>query len=364
MSPDKNWISETSENVDDLKHNLFFGIHPEIFVASAEPLALADYIRKAGRSSEEVKHYIQWLKVIIQRSLRGIKTLWAAYKPEYDKPVFVAMLDEPMNDLPTHLMNFEIIQRVKGQVSDEAKFVLSLEKERNLTFTAEEQSLISKCLAKHSTNLMRDHSNLTIVSASKVKSAEHARKYVTYKEKLCIVLYVDVKGLVPVHEELLPTQLDGIPVDVREGTFKTYGKKPTDYHEKLMMGCQIVTDYKTCGTLGGFLLMENNRLACLTCCHVFVTEESLSDRARDPITFTSIKKDVYQPCPVDPLDRHKIGQLVKWGHSTGNENDIGIDAALIEISNHHRLPQSGDFPDAESPSAGNILLLFFLSLSE
>ena len=73
---------------------------------------------------------------------------------------------------------------------------------------------------------MREHSYLTVVSASKIKSIKHGSEKAPYKEMVCIVLYVDFKGAIPIHEALFQTDLDGIHVDVREGTFTTYGKFP------------------------------------------------------------------------------------------------------------------------------------------
>ena len=346
MSPNIKWICETLENVY-LKQDLNWNRCLDTVSSGFSPSQVGNYIRQVGRNSDEIKHCIQWLQTVIKKSLKGIKTLWTGYKPQNDVPVFVAVVYEQKDDFPTQVMNFEIIQHVEGQVSDEAKFVLSREKEKRLTFSAEEQTSISKCLAKYSTRLMREHSNLKIVSASKIKSVKHESDYASYDELTCIVLYVDVKGIIPIHEELFPAELDGIPVDVREGTFKTYGKNPAEYHEQLMMGCQIVTDYETSGTLGGFLKMENNSFACLTCCHIFETPESLSDVEKDPRNYTFLQKGVYQP-----FAPFKIGGFIKWVKYTGDEANIGVDAALVEILDPMRYPQSGDFPNAESSLAG------------
>ena len=348
MSPNVEWICETLENVY-LKHSLGLYTRPDTLSEGFIPSDVGNYIRQAGRSSDEIKHFIHWLQTIIKKSLKDIKRLWTGYRPQNDAPVFVATVDELNEDFPTQVMNFEIIQRVDGHMSDEAKFVLSREIEKSLTFSAEEQSSISKCLSKYSACLMKNHSNLTVTSASKIKSVCYGSENASYNEMVCIVLYVDVKGVIPIHEEPFPQHLDGIPVDVREGTFKTYGKHPAEYHEQLMMGCQIVTDYKTSGTLGGFLQMGNNKLGCLTCCHVFDTPESLSDFQQDPRNHSFVKKDVYQPFPAAP---YKIGKLSKWMRYQGDENNIGIDAALIEISDPLRYPQSGHFPNAESCPTG------------
>ena len=348
VSPDIAWICETLENAY-LKHSLSWQTRLEPLSVNIIPSKVGKYIRQAGRSSEEVKYFVQWLKTIIMKSLKDVQSLWLGYEPQNDEPIFVAMVDKLKDDLPTQVMNFKVMQRVIGQVSDEAKDVILKEKELNLTFSAGEQLSIGKCLAKFSTSLMRDHSNLTIVSASKIKSVKHGSKDALYKEMACIVLYVDVKGVIPFHGELFPNHLDDIPVDVREGTFKTYGRHPAEYHEHLMMGCQIVTDYKTCATLGGFLQMENKTIACLTCCHLFETPESIADFCKDPRNVTCLKKDVYQPFPV--VD-HKIGKLSQFIKYAGDENNIGVDAALIEISDPLRYPQSGNFPNAESYQAG------------
>ena len=105
------------------------------------------------------------------------------------------------------------------------------------------------------------------------------------------------------------------------------------------MGCQIATDYNTYGTLGGFVILENGNIGCLTSAGLFETKEATEDFSRDPVTLKFLKKDVYQP---DILPNFKFGKVVKivkdaGDNDGGDEDSIGVYAALIEI-NPERYP--------------------------
>ena len=141
---------------------------------------------------------------------------------------------------------FKVIYRIIGRVSEEAKVISDMEIKRQLNFSEEERKRLHVCLAKNTKSLMKEHSNLFMVSTSKLKSEGYGTKHSNIYEETCIVLYVDVKGFIPLGENPFQRKLDEFPVDVREGVFKTFSD-PNEFHESLVMGCQIVTSYDTCG---------------------------------------------------------------------------------------------------------------------
>ena len=195
---------------------------------------------------------------------------------------------------------------------------------------------------------MKEHNNLLMVSASKLKSEGYGTKHSKIYEETCIVLFVDVKDFIPFDENPFQRQLDDFPVDVREGVFKTLSD-PNDLHESLVMGCQILTSYDTRGTLGAFVQLKDGYLGCLTCCHVFETLDSVMDYRKDPMSLSFMKSDVYQP---EPYSDFKFGNIATCIQDPGDEDNIGTDATLIVINVPHRYPRKGDFPTISCAIAG------------
>ena len=124
---------------------------------------------------------------------------------------------------------------------------------------------------------------------------------------------------------------------------------PQTYHKSLVMGCQIATSYLTCGTLGAFVQLRNGGIGCLTCSHVFETPDSVSDYRKDPMSSSFFKTEVYQP---NPSNDYKFGHVATIIKDPGDENIIGVDAALIEITSPQRYPKNGDFPSLNCAIAG------------
>ena len=126
---------------------------------------------------------------------------------------------------------------------------------------------------------MKEHSNLSMVSVSKLKSEGYGTKHSKICDETCKVLYVDIKGFIPFGEKPFQRKLGDFPVDVRKGVFKTFSD-PKDLQESLVTGCQIVTSYDTCGTLSAFVPLKDGYLGCLTCSHGFETPDSILDYSK------------------------------------------------------------------------------------
>ena len=139
------------------------------------------------------------------------------------------------------------------------------------------------------------------------------------------------------HESAFPKEIDGICVDVREGCFKTYmyqegaGDCP-EYHKNLSMGCYITNNYQMSGSLGGFIRLPNKSIGCLTC-------KSRMELEKDILARTDFKRDVFQPGP--SLEHNsKFGEVICRINREGKEKEVGVDVALIEITEKHREPRN------------------------
>ena len=312
--------------------------------------AISAYLQNVGTFSAKAKSFLECL-YLHDESLKHADNVFIGYESERpDEPVYLVLYSTvvPESKCLKLYNTFKIIHRGIGCISEEAKVISDMEMDRNLIFSEAEQKRLHKCLAKNTTILMNGHSNLLIISASKLKSEGYGTAHSKIREQTCIVFYVDVKGFIPFGEKLFPRHVDKYPVDVREGAFKTFSD-PKDFHESLVMGCQIVTSYNTCGTLGAFVQLRDGGLGCLTCCHVFETPDSIIDYRKDPMSLSFFKREVYQPVPSND---YKFGNVALLINDSGDENNIGVDAALIVNNITRRYPQSGNFPTINCDIAG------------
>ena len=164
---------------------------------------------------------------------------------------------------------------------------------------------------------------------------------------------VHLKGIIPIGEEPFPPELDGFPVDVRESIFENYAR-PNDFLQPLMMGCKICTAYETSGSLGGIVVLKNGGLGCLTCCHLFKTNNNKEcfPSKKGKVKLHLLNNKVYQPLCRDEFN---FGRVIECIDGEIFNNEIGVDAALIEVTD--RFPSSGRFPNADSPSCGKNLYM-------
>ncbi|XP_062586416.1 uncharacterized protein LOC134248014 [Saccostrea cucullata] len=170
-------------------------------------------------------------------------------------------------------------------------------------------SNIELAIEKHSRRLMCEHSNLEIISASPVQSKKMGDEIIV---KECIVLYCSHKGVIPFGEDVFPSTLDGITVDIREGLTKT-------------------------GTLGGFVDIGNEEIGFITCAHVLHSSLPLNNHQMKE------KFSVVQPGFGIALENNKCGVHIQSVCPTQTQPDIAtVDVALVKIS-RERQPERGLF---------------------
>lgn len=296
-----------------------------------------------GMNSENTKKHLSEVLATAKNYFSEKSDVSIGFKAEDPNvPIVVAVVKEKNADAPQHFLSIQVEQRVINEVSDEATFCL--EKEKDLRFSEAEMKTLHMCITKNSPSLLEQHSNIQVISGSHFKCRGYSLNKPQMERTACIVLYVHIKGIIPVNETQFPKEIEGFPVDVREGCFKKFmyqeeAGDSLEYHRNLTVGCHIANCYQMSGSLGAFIQLPNKNVGCLTCWHIFETNESRIELEKDILAHKGFKRDVFQPGPA--LEHNfKFGEVIAGINQHGNENEIGVDAALIEITEKHREPRN------------------------
>ncbi|XP_053389969.1 uncharacterized protein LOC128552915 isoform X2 [Mercenaria mercenaria] len=295
---------------------------------------LAVLCQTYGRKSDKLKRICDTICDHIKDECKHIVNVWPSYRPrEENIIVFCVITDFPCERI---ICPYSVVQRAIGEYSIEEREILKQELNRGLDFT---DDAVERCIEKNADKFMDNHKNLSVMSASLLKSEKFGTSLEKVSQQVCIVLLVPVKGLIPLSEEAFPKFIVNFPVDVREGNFRyKFGGKPNDRHESLKMGCAIHGDEP--GTLGGFLDHNEHGICCLTVAHVMLNVPKM--KRTFPGQYIPESSELcYQPEPPNAF-----GYLIKAIAIEGNEDKPGIDVALVKID--ERIPLSGRFPDAET----------------
>ncbi|KAL3854454.1 hypothetical protein ACJMK2_013780 [Sinanodonta woodiana] len=301
---------------------------------------------------------------ILRKQIPDAIRVWSGYRTQdIHAPVFVVMLRKktiiPEKKILSELYDdYEIVFRNEHTPNEEE---VRISEQSKVNANTKDVALILDCIAKNTERLMNEHSNLSIIAASTVKAIGFNGCVSKLKliESRCVVLYVPLKGIIPVGEKEFPKDIDGINTDVREGEFICHGQNEENtWHPKLPMGCCISTKAGQSGTLGGFVDLPGGKTGCITAAHVVLSKtesknylkskKKKKDRYNASLAQGETIIDIYQPtCKMDAF-----GRVSKIAYEEGNILEPSIDAALIEITDHQRTPHTGMFPSGNYPVIG------------
>ncbi|XP_053395009.1 uncharacterized protein LOC128555734 [Mercenaria mercenaria] len=319
---------------------------------------LNEICRRFGRNSKETLMICNAICAHIKSKDEHILDVWAAYTLQNTNSIkFVVSLeafektgkDDIAESIRTDTMfDYFLITRTVGEYSNESTEIINHNVTSDEYFDNDAYKKLQTCVAKYSVELMKQHKYLSIVSACSKKSTGYGDSW-NLKPESCIVLYVHTKHYIPINEEPFKTHYDGIPVDVREGSFIPFGRTATDVFEHVQMGCQIGGEvengkYKK-GTLGCFIDHPQYGVCGLTCAHVLLNSWDLIRlQSAHNGTFNwplhDMCKSVYQPAN----QTNSIGETVQYIYKEGSESCTGMEVALFKLTS--RQPKSSDFPDA------------------
>ena len=157
------------------------------------PMMIPCYLLEKGMTSKESTTLIQWLHAAAEAEYSTADLVWIGYDItmyEEKTPTIVAMYKSFPKDLEfkSRFLSFEVIQKEIGDLSPEAKDMADYERENNMQFSREDTKRLNYCLDSNTERLMNEHSNLLIISASKVKSTRYGLPDASPEKKPCIVL--------------------------------------------------------------------------------------------------------------------------------------------------------------------------------
>ena len=232
-----------------------------------------------------------------------------------------------LDDLQIHNNTYKNGVKIVVKQTDSSESKMALMYETEETHSAKTVNLSSDCAALLFTN----HSNLNMVSISKIKSKRFGREYHSISNETCITLYCDHKGLIPIGENEFPSQIGEHPTDVREG-YCSLASNELTHGETIKR-----PDLNKTGTIGGFVDLPNGRKGFLTCAHVLHTLDELKDHS------FKIDEHVVQ---VKDSRENRIGKIKEAVFITGRQSEVSVDAALIQIEGN--VSGSKNFPNIEA----------------
>ncbi|XP_053408302.1 uncharacterized protein LOC123560065 [Mercenaria mercenaria] len=302
-------------------------------------------------SSPVLKDLCKCICRYIKEKSENIVHVWAAYTYRKDSMVFGNEIVFVVLTTHTDIIgekDFSIYQRRVLDVKTKTENMKINEKELDTSNRPSATGIqdLEVCLRENAKTLMKEHSELTRVTAGWYRACVNDTGQYSLQKQLCIVLYVHVKGFVPLDEKPFPTQIGKYPVDVREGIF-TLCRGPNDYHENLKMGCAVRGESQ--GTLGAFIEFENDvDLYGITCAHVVFGNEKLKwiiEHGQVNYPNSETGETVYQPASQTFIA--PFGKTVMALYDEGGNGGPGMEIALIKII-QNRWPTEGTFPDDSS----------------
>lgn len=120
-------------------------------------------------------------------------------------------------------------------------------------------TISKKVLGSVAKSLFKKHSTLTMVCPSEIKSEGFITGTANLQAIYCIQLFCKQKGVIPIGEFHFPLKVNGIPIDVLEGT--------SQFSSAVHIGDTIYNEKGQTGTLGGFIKYYGID-TFLTCSHV------------------------------------------------------------------------------------------------
>lgn len=187
--------------------------------------------------------------------------------------------------------------------------------------TSETQLIEGNIPGKIAKVLFKEHSNLSIIYPSSMRSKGFRTPEFHTLEKLdCINLVCKMKGVIPVGETHFPLEIEGVKTDVLEGTTNLLGSlRIGDMVESMNAGC--------CGTLGGFVKYYGLR-AFLTCAHVVFGNENVHSLTKEEIHHANCHM-MSRINSSDPTECILIRHVFK--NNNIDPSETSIDAALVVI---------------------------------
>ncbi|KAK3594412.1 hypothetical protein CHS0354_034147 [Potamilus streckersoni] len=248
--------------------------------------------------------------------------------------VFVLLYKGNIEELPRLYFDKSVFYRDADKPARHLKYPYRrptlIDSENNI-LTYKDAMLIERAIEEYGEDLFRKHNNLEAISGSSFMLSM-SKGYIRLP---CLVLYCQVKGIVPYGEKMFPKTLQigehTLAVDVREGFLRRGMLQPESLdsqNDKLRMGISIgAMDLNISGTLGPFVKLDGGNIGFITCAHVVeggngqivhpANGESLTDMHLSERLCGEVRNIVFNP------------QFRE--QNNGLSINVGVDAALVKV---------------------------------
>ncbi|XP_061193967.1 uncharacterized protein LOC133202208 [Saccostrea echinata] len=231
---------------------------------------------------------------------------------------------EMKDGVPKKAMGVNLVLYNYTQPSDEASTVFN-------SFVASCSAInLPEVTEKDVKKLFKEHSNLTLISASPFKSTGYSKGKHRVVEKPCISLLCLHKGYIPFGEREFPKQINGYQVDVQEGYCFLGSGRSIDFGGHIRRAKGINTPGN--GSIGGFVDLSNDTVGLITCAHVVFSTDELkmpNNEIQNYVLGNGIDLNV----EVFDKNQHNFqvcGTIVDKCFPLSSYND-SVDAALIKL---------------------------------
>lgn len=276
--------------------------------------------------------------------------------------LLVVIISSDDKTIPDSHNGFQIYKWSERDISKEAENVMyAVTQDKNYNIPSSKLNQLKNAIAQNIEKLLNEHSNITIVSYCPIKSSRVPGNHFRYQDKMCIVIYCRIKGIIPAGEQPFPTEINGFPVDVREAyaLFTAMHNdnlpKSNDPQMPLRIGAEIGISGQT-GTLGIFVDLNNNQIGFITCAHVAVKTKQL----RPDLTINNRNDQLFRVFqPSAQVVGNPIGYVEKAIFHCNDRFKTSIDAALVRITDPSRNPIDGFMVKSDEEIlrfAGNIII--------
>ena len=239
-----------------------------------------------------------------------------------------------------------------ADMNDELSFCLQKTFESSVE-DEDTELLIDKIVSDKLAYLQTQHSNISEIRLSKVKSRNYGKANASIESCYCIAFEVPFKGAIPFGEEPLPKFLgeEKIPTDVYEGVFlPLYHPASHQRFVALRMGAaftikwiepRLLTPDSKTATIDPFVKYTKDSGESTTA-FISVAHATFSDQRLRKIEAISLEQPTYTISCHDIPNAECFGRVVRRVLDLHNRKDV----ALIEITNPDRIPREGNFPDS------------------
>ncbi|XP_052813653.1 uncharacterized protein LOC128240805 [Mya arenaria] len=215
------------------------------------------------------------------QQFRKAENMYVVFDYTSQKPLLVAI---PLSD-NKDILGYPLLSKDKNAIGDEDRSVREEEiKNKKRILTRESETKMNAAI-RSAQRRFHEWPNFSRISHSFYRSKGYNTDESILEEKECIVLYVFVKGLIPIGWDPFPKEFEGYEVDVRESMPIMLFHKP--------ISSEMLCSH--CGTLQSPVPGHTDELLAMTAGHVFLSTDEIEDKTR-PV-YASRKSKGYRQLP-------------------------------------------------------------------